>query len=598
MLLRLYEVSSVYHIFSSFQWYFCVAKLTLHSFLSNIQNSTNATGAAISTGHESGVVNVVSTLFWGNKASVGAGIYSKSNQMNVVSCLFTVNFADKTASAIYVNAKSHLFLRGNTFNSNLAKQDNYSVVVQPMNISDPFITRGHYVDGGDNLSFDEDLCPGVYDEVLNECYAFAVKPAFASVIYPFIPGDLTTYDENTGLLLATGLRVKVLAQTDKNVHFTSKRSSQEHSVHPFHDAPDGAAVVEATNGGWTYVSNSESLKGNGKGGVWAIHFDPTGAVEDYTPLLQGTTRNCNGGLTPWKTWISCEEFAHGQCWQVDPTGEKEAERTVLSETEGGNFEAFAYDDRNASFPAFFITEDHERGALRRFRPEISQTVTSYVNITSFVNGTSKLNGTNSTTNDGFIETIETIVVTETHTLNTTWDMLHGPGIRDYLYFLPNNTFIWVSSLELGRLNAAKYFPKTEGISRRGSILYFVAKEIQALFICNLDTMSWTVEYTSKGLVIGNGSFRQQPDHLVQLTDEILYFTEDGGRTPGVYGRVTSTGHYFAILEAHAEHFKGDEATGLAFSPDWTRLYVALQENGILYEVTRKDGKPFQEIKVK
>ena len=96
-------------------------------------------------------------------------------------------------------------------------------------------------------------------------------------------------------------------------------------------------------------------------------------------------------------------------------------------------------------------------------------------------------------------------------------------------------------MEQGQLSAANYFSKTEGISRRDSILYFVAEEIQARFTCNLDTMNWSLEYISKGLVIGNSAFKQQPDHFVQLTDEILYFTEDSGRTPGVYGRVTATG---------------------------------------------------------
>jgi hypothetical protein len=127
--------------------------------------------------------------------------------------------------------------------------------------------------------------------------------------------------------------------------------------------------------------------------------------------------------------------------------------------------------------------------LRRFRPEITETVTSHVNITYFVNATSNANSTSSATSDGFIERIKTIAATATHKLNKRWDMLHGPRIRDYLHLLPNNTFTWVSSLEQGQLSAAIYFPKTEGISRGGSMLYFVATEIQARFICNLDTMN-------------------------------------------------------------------------------------------------------------
>lgn len=36
----------------------------------------------------------------------------------------------------------------------------------------------------------------------------------------------------------------------------------------------------------------------------------------------------------------------------------------------------------------------------------------------------------------------------------------------------------------------------------------------------------------------------------------------------------------------------DETTGLAFSPDGRHLYFAFQELGILYDITREDGLPF------
>lgn len=42
--------------------------------------------------------------------------------------------------------------------------------------------------------------------------------------------------------------------------------------------------------------------------------------------------------------------------------------TVLGGTLGGSFETFAYDIRNPDMPHFFVTEDFEDGALRRFTP--------------------------------------------------------------------------------------------------------------------------------------------------------------------------------------------------------------------------------------
>lgn len=49
------------------------------------------------------------------------------------------------------------------------------------------------------------------------------------------------------------------------------------------------------------------------------------------------------------------------------------------------------------------------------------------------------------------------------------------------------------------------------------------------------------------------------------------------------------GQYFTILESDVYE---DETTGLAFSPDAKHLYFAYQETGILYDITRVDGLPF------
>ena len=62
---------------------------------------------------------------------------------------------------------------------------------------------------------------------------------------------------------------------------------------------------------------------------------------DYKPLLRNTSRNCGGGLTPWNTWISCEEVRGGQCWQVDPNPNgvhhKNPKETLLGGN-GGEYE--------------------------------------------------------------------------------------------------------------------------------------------------------------------------------------------------------------------------------------------------------------------
>jgi secreted PhoX family phosphatase len=77
--------------------------------------------------------------------------------------------------------------------------------------------------------------------------------------------------------------------------------------------------------------------------------------------------NCSGSKTPWKTWISCEEYSpDGQIYQVDPFGRRQAEKTMIRTRQGGRYQAFAYDDRNKTQPVFNVTEDQRNGPTRRF----------------------------------------------------------------------------------------------------------------------------------------------------------------------------------------------------------------------------------------
>ena len=134
---------------------------------------------------------------------------------------------------------------------------------------------------------------------------------------PFRKGHLSVYVPSLGIRMSTGMRVKILAHANRKVRLVGGKLSSR----PFHSMPDGAAVLPLSNGGYVYVSNSEMA--DGYGGVYGVYFDSRGRVVDYKRLLKGTTRNCSGGTTPWNTWISCEEYSRGQCWQVDPDPDSE-----------------------------------------------------------------------------------------------------------------------------------------------------------------------------------------------------------------------------------------------------------------------------------
>lgn len=380
-------------------------------------------------------------------------------------------------------------------------------------------------------------------------------PGPTQVPVTYVPGDLTVHKE--GVILSTGLDVRIIARSRQFVNLTDGSQSAER----FHNRPDAGAtfpipedypeLYDKYPGGYVYVSNAESSY---DGGVGSVVFDANYNVVDYRKVLKGTEWNCGGGKTAWATWVSCEEpmgyNRTGYIYEVDPFGRygPEPRRTVLGE-DGGAFESFAYDARDRSKPHFFYTEDHRRGPIRRFTP-----------------------------------------------IDPDWDnpaeMLHRKGTIEYLVLEnsdwtgKNGTFYWTEDRDLGEENAMLTFPYTEGIDcTPDGRLFFANKARALLFELDLDSNTW-----SRSSVQG-GAFDGKPDTTARILNDptdIIYMTEDGGDDAGVHGR-DKDNNYYVILESPLYH---EETTGLAFSPDGRRMYVAYQRNGILLDVWREDGLPF------
>ncbi len=172
---------------------------------------------------------------------------------------------------------------------------------------------------------------------------------------------------------------------------------------------------------------------------------------------------------------------------MDPQGRRNPEMTVLG-GEGGSYEAVACDDRNPLQPIFYVTEDDEFGALRKFIPA-----------------------------EGPAD----------------WDTLNGPGTTEYLVFLDDRTFTWRRRDNAARTSQSIYYPNVEGVDFKDGILYFVSKRRLMLYALDLDNNTYTTSPTNEAL-LGGGEFKHSPDQLIRNEGDYLYFTEDGGTTPGVY----------------------------------------------------------------
>ena len=165
-------------------------------------------------------------------------------------------------------------------------------------------------------------------------------------------GPLGAPDAN-GLRIPPGFTSRVIAQANRPVG---------NSLFLWHTDPDGGAVYPHPQGGWVYVSNREFLPG----GVDAIRFDAQGEIIDAYNILPGllTRINCGGGVAPWGTWMSCEEWDGGNVWECDPFG---AALPQLHLPLGSfSHEALAVDPVTH---ILYLTEDQGDGRFYRFVPD-------------------------------------------------------------------------------------------------------------------------------------------------------------------------------------------------------------------------------------
>eukprot|EP00984_Skeletonema_dohrnii_P009091 scaffold3431_cov157-Skeletonema_dohrnii-CCMP3373.AAC.2 len=361
----------------------------------------------------------------------------------------------------------------------------------------------------------------------------------------FTYGESLYRNNDLDIQISVGLTATQIAQSGSSVSYANGGQSSR----SYHGMMDGAGIAQLPDGGYAYLSNAEKSSGNG--GVYGLYFNKDGEIIDYKALLTGTSRNCGGGMSPWNTWISCEEVGSGQCWQVEPDPNKpnhnSPKPTLLGGPSGGSYETVAVDNTNENKPIFFTTEDKSNGELRRFEAD--------------GNG---------------------------------WDALHVGGQTTYLQFLSGNRFHWTSNIEDGKSSAWNHYPNAEGIIYHNSTIYFVAKVTRTLFILDLNDMTYTSERTGSSWV-GQGAFNSQPDQIIESDldkRKYIYFTEDGGNAPGVHVRDREGNYYTMVRGVPGGRYSGDETVGIAFSPDRRKFYFGFQDAGVLMEVTRDDGHAF------
>jgi secreted PhoX family phosphatase len=346
-------------------------------------------------------------------------------------------------------------------------------------------------------------------------------------------GPLQDPDEN-GLRLPVGFSSRIIARSGTELGS---------SGYIWHNAPDGGAVFGTGDGGWIYVSNSETPAALG-GGAGAVRFSSGGDIIDAYRLLGDTNLNCAGGHTPWGTWLSCEETPTGRVWECDPLGERDA---VVHPAMGAfEHEAASVDEANRHV---YLTEDVGDGRFYRFDYERAEDLSTGVLQVAEVLGGGP---------EGAVE----------------WRPLSDPSgqSEETRYQVPESTA----------------FDGGEGIWLHERIIYFATKGDNRVWTYDTETSMLTILYDA---ATSATPILKGVDNLTVTPDGDVVVGEDGDDMQIV--ALSAEGAIVPLVQVVGQD--DSEVTGPAFGPSLQRLYFSSQRgadgldilgmSGITYEVS-------------
>lgn len=349
-------------------------------------------------------------------------------------------------------------------------------------------------------------------------------------------GPLLAPDAN-GVRLPKGFRSRVVARSLQPVPGTGY-------VLPLF--PDGSATFPTPDGGWIQVVNSEVPL---IGGASAIRYAKDGRIVDAYGILTGTSTNCAGGPTPWGTWLSCEEVDEGRVWECDPTGRTQP---VVRPAMGVfKHEAACVDPVHEHV---YLTEDRGDGCLYRFvpdhYPDLSQGRLEVATVTG-------------TGGEGSVS----------------WTPLPDPAAR--------------GRATRDQVAGATRFERAEGIWFDAGTVYVATTGDETIHALDTTTQRISILYRRAD---APGSPLQGVDNVTVSRSGDVYVCEDSyDNDPDAMDvcLITPEGEVARFCKLTGrEHFLPSELeseiTGVAFSPDGSRMYFGSQRAGgvgAVYEIS-------------
>jgi secreted PhoX family phosphatase len=449
------------------------------------------------------------------------------------------------------------------------------------------------------------------NETFSTCASFGAAAALLSMHERLAFGDSPETsplrlcnDENTGLpllRLPEGFRYRTFS-------WTGDPMSGDVPTPPEHDA---MGVIQAEGDIVTLVRNQEISKDghalesptakpydkNACGGCVTLKFNTsTGEWLDSWVSLSGSSRNCAGGVTPWGTWLSCEETVlgsdlnydryklkprnfeetHGWIFEVDPQGVGSPE--PLKDMGRFVHEAVAIDHESG---IVYETEDRETAGFYRFLPNEKGNLKAggTLQIAEVV-GQPDLRG-GVPANSRFDVRWHTIPDPQ---------LAHTPGTNP-----PDELGVYTQGKQLG----GSTFSRLEGCWFGNGLVYFDATSGGSAAAGQI----WQYDPQAEQLALlfesPDKRVLNMPDNLCVSPQGGLVLCEDNDYGADEYpqrifvlskeGKLSLFAQNNVVLQGEKNGFKGDfrnkEWAGACFSPDGQWLFVNAQTPGITFAIT-------------
>ena len=297
------------------------------------------------------------------------------------------------------------------------------------------------------------------------------------------------------------------------------------------------------------------------GGTTNIVYDmKKEKVENQYLSLAGTLVNCSGGLTPWGTWISCEETVqkagegvtknHGYNFEVIPSLEPHLTKAIpLKDMGRFRHEGVAFDQKNGYV---YQTEDRSNGLFYRFIPKVSGKLSKggKLQVLSFKDwrGIDTSNWKKKSIKIGHRHKIRWIDI----------DNVNAPD--DDLRYRGQNI-------------GAATFARGEGVFCSNNIIYFTAttggeKKTGQIwrYTPGRDSSGGFIELFYES---NDSDTLNMPDNIIISPNGHIFLCEDGkGRDRLVCIKPNGSVYYLANNALNNE-----ELAGMVFSPDGSTLFV-------------------------